>query len=289
MKMSKGEKWFSGINHFALACFGLLALAPFIHILAQSFSSYRAIVSGEVSFLPVEWTTEAYVKVFNDPGFIQSFLVSVQRTVVGTLISVVLTMLLAYPLSRYYIKGRGPIMFLIVFTMLFSGGMIPTYLVIKELHLMNTFWAYVIPGAVNAFHVVIMKNFFQSIPNELEESARIDGSSNLGILFRIVVPLSMPVIATIALFNAVGQWNSFFDAVMYVTDSSLKPLQIYLRELVMSGQSNINTTDSLERQLLAVESLKAAALIASTLPILLVYPFLQKYFVKGIMIGSVKG
>ncbi|MCM3257222.1 carbohydrate ABC transporter permease [Paenibacillus lautus] len=289
MKMSKGEKWFSSINHFALACFGLLALAPFIHILAQSFSSYRAIVSGEVSFLPVEWTTEAYVKVFNDPGFVQSFLVSVQRTVVGTLISVVMTMLLAYPLSRYYIKGRGPIMFLIVFTMLFSGGMIPTYLVIKELHLMNTFWAYVIPGAVNAFHVVIMKNFFQSIPNELEESARIDGSSNLGILFRIVVPLSMPVIATIALFNAVGQWNSFFDAVMYVTDSSLKPLQIYLRELVMSGQSNINTTDSLERQLLAVESLKAAALIASTLPILLVYPFLQKYFVKGIMIGSVKG
>jgi putative aldouronate transport system permease protein len=229
------------------------------------------------------------VKVFNDPGFVQSFLVSVQRTVVGTIISVVMTMLLAYPLSRYYIKGRGPIMFLIVFTMLFSGGMIPTYLVIKELHLMNTFWAYVIPGAVNAFHVVIMKNFFQSIPNELEESARIDGSSNLGILFRIVVPLSMPVIATIALFNAVGQWNSFFDAVMYVTDSSLKPLQIYLRELVMSGQSNINTTDSLERQLLAVESLKAAALIASTLPILLVYPFLQKYFVKGIMIGSVKG
>ncbi|MEC0307039.1 carbohydrate ABC transporter permease [Paenibacillus lautus] len=289
MKMSKGEKWFSDINHFALACFGLLALAPFIHILAQSFSSYRAIVSGEVSFLPVEWTTEAYVKVFNDPGFVQSFLVSVQRTVVGTIISVVMTMLLAYPLSRYYIKGRGPIMFLIVFTMLFSGGMIPTYLVIKELHLMNTFWAYVIPGAVNAFHVVIMKNFFQSIPNELEESARIDGSSNLGILFRIVVPLSMPVIATIALFNAVGQWNSFFDAVMYVTDSSLKPLQIYLRELVMSGQSNINTTDSLERQLLAVESLKAAALIASTLPILLVYPFLQKYFVKGIMIGSVKG
>ncbi|MET3544905.1 putative aldouronate transport system permease protein [Paenibacillus favisporus] len=289
MKMSKGEKWFSNINHFALACFGLLALAPFIHILAQSFSSYRAIVSGEVSFLPVEWTTEAYVKVFNDPGFVQSFLVSVQRTVVGTLISVVMTMLLAYPLSRYYIKGRGPIMFLIVFTMMFSGGMIPTYLVIKELHLMNTFWAYVIPGAVNAFHVVIMKNFFQSIPNELEESARIDGSSNLGILFRIVVPLSMPVIATIALFNAVGQWNSFFDAVMYVTDSSLKPLQIYLRELVMSGQSNINTTDSLERQLLAVESLKAAALIASTLPILLVYPFLQKYFVKGIMIGSVKG
>lgn len=289
MKMSKGERWFRGINHFALACFGLLALAPFVHILAQSFSSYRAIVSGEVSFLPVEWTTEAYLKVFNDPGFVQSFLVSVQRTVVGTIISVVMTMLLAYPLSRYYIKGRGPIMFLIVFTMLFSGGMIPTYLVIKELHLMNTFWAYVIPGAVNAFHVVIMKNFFQSIPNELEESARIDGSSNLGILFRIVVPLSMPVIATIALFNAVGQWNSFFDAVMYVTDSSLKPLQIYLRELVMSGQSNINTTDSLERQLLAVESLKAAALIASTLPILLVYPFLQKYFVKGIMIGSVKG
>jgi putative aldouronate transport system permease protein len=289
MRMTRGERWFSVFNHLALGAFALLALAPFVHILAQSFSSYRAIMSGEVSFLPVEWTTEAYVKVFQDPGFLQAFLVSVQRTVLGTCLSVLLTCMLAYPLSRAYIQGRSFIMFFIVFTMLFSGGMIPMYLVVKQLQLMNTFWVYIIPGAINAFHAVIMKNFFQSIPSELEESARIDGASNLGILFRIVIPLSMPAIATIALFNAVGQWNSFFDAVMYVTDSSLKPLQIYLRELVMSGQSNINTTDSLERQLLAIESLKAAALIASTLPILIVYPFLQKYFVKGIMIGSVKG
>ncbi|MGY4762323.1 carbohydrate ABC transporter permease [Paenibacillus caseinilyticus] len=289
MRMSRGEIWFHRANHMALAVFGLLALSPFVHILAQSFSSYRAIISGDVAFWPVEWTTEAYVKVFHDPGFVRSFAVSVQRTLAGTALSVVLTCMLAYPLSRAYIRGRSAIMFLIVFTMLFSGGMMPTYLVIKELHLMNTFWVYIIPGALNAFHIVIMKNFFQSIPAELEESARMDGASNTGILLRIVVPLAMPAIATIALFNAVGQWNAFFDAVMYVTDSSLKPLQIYLRELVMSGQSNINTTDSLERQLLAVESLKAAALIASTLPILLVYPFLQKYFVKGIMIGSVKG
>lgn len=289
MRMTRGEQWFSAFNYFALACFGLLTLAPFIHILAQSFSSYRAIMSGEVSFWPVEWTTEAYVKVFQDPSFTGAFLISVVRTIIGTFLNVILVSLLAYPLSKTYIRGRRPVMFLIVFTMLFSGGMIPSYILIKNLNLLNTFWVYIIPGAVNAFHVVIMKSFFQSIPNELEESARIDGSSNLGILFRIVIPLSMPAIATIALFNAVGHWNSFFDAVMYVTDSKLKPLQIYLREMVMSNSTNINTTDAFERQLLAVESLKASALIASTLPILLVYPFLQKYFVKGIMIGSVKG
>lgn len=286
---SKGEKVFSTINIILLGGFALLCLFPFVHVIAQSLSSHRAITSGEVMLFPVEITFHAYKEVLMDSHFIRSFVISVARTVFGTVFSVFFTCLMAYPLSKAYIKGRGVLLFLIVFTMLFSGGMIPTYLVVRETGLLNTFWAYIIPGTISAFNLIIVKNFFQSIPAELEESARIDGGSNTGILFKIVIPLSMPVIATISLFHAVGHWNAFFDAVIYITDSSLYPLQIYLRELIQFDQSNIELLDSLEQQLLANESLKAAALISSTVPILVVYPFLQKYFVKGVMLGSVKG
>ena len=289
IKRSKGEKTFSVLNYLFLGGFALLCLFPFIHVIAQSLSSQRAIVSGEVLFLPIETTFLAYKEIFMDQDFIRAFVVSVLRTVVGTFASVFFTILLAYPLSKTYIKGRGVILFLIVFTMIFNGGMIPTFLVVRETGLLNTFWAYIIPGLISAFNVIIVKNFFQSIPQELEESAKMDGCSNLGILFKIVIPLSMPVIATISLFVAVFHWNSFFDAVLYITDSSLYPLQVYLRELIQFNTSGIDLKDNLEQALIANESIKAAALIASTLPILIVYPFLQKYFVTGVMIGSVKG
>lgn len=289
IKRSKGEKTFSVLNYLLMGGFALLCLFPFIHVIAQSLSSQRAIVSGEVLFLPIETTFLAYKEIFMDQDFIRAFIVSVLRTVVGTFASVFFTILLAYPLSKTYIKGRGLILFLIVFTMIFNGGMIPTFLVVRETGLLNTFWAYIIPGLISAFNVIIVKNFFQSIPQELEESAKMDGCSNLGILFKIVIPLSMPVIATISLFVAVFHWNSFFDAVLYITDSSLYPLQVYLRELIQFNTSGIDLKDNLEQALIANESIKAAALIASTLPILIVYPFLQKYFVTGVMIGSVKG
>ena len=289
MKMSAGERVFSWVNAALLACFGFLAVAPFIHIVAQSFSGHDAIISGRVVFWPVDFQTKAYEEVFNDHAFTRAFFVSVLRAVVGTLLNVLMTVLLAYPLSKSYIRGRQVIMFLVVFTMLFSGGMIPTYLVVKAAGLLNTFWAMIIPGLIWSFNVIIMKNFFQSVPHELEESGRIDGCSNTGILFRIAVPLSMPAIATITLFHAVGHWNSFFDAVLYIMDRNLFPLQIYLRELIQFNSSNIDTYDNWERQLLATESLKAAALFTGTAPILMVYPFLQKHFVKGIMLGSVKG
>ena len=289
IKQSKGEKAFTLFNYLFLGGFALLCLFPFIHVIAQSLSSQRAIVSGEVLFFPIETTFLAYKEVLMDQHFLRAFFISVARTVVGTFINVFLTCLMAYPLSKTYIKGRGVILFAVVFTMLFSGGMIPTYLVVRETGLLNTFWAYIIPTAISAFNLIIVKNFFQSVPQELEESAKIDGASNVGILFRIVIPLSMPVIATIALFHAVFHWNSFFDAVLYINDRSLYPLQVYLRELIQFDQSEINLRDNFEQQLLANESLKAAALISSTLPILIVYPFLQKYFVKGVMLGSVKG
>lgn len=289
MKLSLPERLFSTVNHIALSIFGLLALAPLLHILAQSFSSYRAIMSGEVLLWPVNFTLSAYNEIFKDGAFLRSFAVSVERTVIGTAVNVLLTCLLAYPLSKPYIRGRNIVLFMMVFTMIFSGGMIPTYLLVKQVGLLNSFWAYIIPGALSAFNVIIMKNFFRSVPQEVEESARMDGCGNLGILYRIFVPLSMPAIATIALFHGVGHWNSFFDAVLYVNEKSLQPLQVYLRSLIQFNTTDIRTNDSLEQQLLALESIKGAAIIVSMIPMLIVYPWLQKYFVKGIMLGSVKG
>jgi putative aldouronate transport system permease protein len=289
MIQTRGEKIFSFVNYVALGLLAFITLAPFVHVIAQSLSSHRAIVSGEVAFWPIETSFQAYSEVFKDNAFMQAFKISVLRTVVGTLVNVFLACLLSYPLSKAYIRGRSMIMFFIVFTMLFNGGMIPTYLIVKSVGLLNTFWAYIIPVAVGAFTVIILKNFFQSVPHELEESARIDGCSNLGILFRIYIPLSLPAIATIALFHSVAHWNSFFDAVLYVNERSLYPLQVYLRELVQFNETDINLRDNLERQLIANESLKAAALMAATIPILIVYPFLQRFFVKGIILGSVKG
>ncbi|MNI11011.1 L-arabinose transport system permease protein AraQ [compost metagenome] len=289
MTISRMEKLFSLVNSIILSTFALLAVTPFVHVLALSFSSYRAIMTGEVVFWPVEWTLHAYREVLGDDAFVNAAVVSVERTLLGTAVNVTLTCLLAYPLSKSYIYGRQTVLFMLAFTLIFGGGMIPTYLVVKETGLLNSFWAYIIPSALSAFNVIIMKNFFQSVPNELEESARIDGCGNMGILLRIVVPLSMPAIATIALFHGVGHWNSFFDAVLYVNDKKLYPLQVYLRNLIQLNDTQIHLTDGLERQMLAMESLKSAALICSTIPILVVYPFLQKYFVKGIMLGSVKG
>lgn len=289
LNQTKGEKTFSIVNNCLLLIFAIICLAPFIHILAQSLSSHRAIVSGEVIFWPIELNVYPYVEILTDPAFLKAFWISILRTVVGTFGSVLFTCLLAYPLSKAYIKGRGAILFLIVFTMMFQGGMIPTFLVVRSVGLLDSFWAYIIPNLISAFCVIIIKNFFESVPKELEESALIDGCSNLGILFKIVIPVSMPAIATITLFYAVFQWNSFFDAVLFVNDRSLFPLQIYLRELILLDESNIALKDNFERQLVANESLNAAALIVSTVPILLVYPYLQRYFVKGIMLGSVKG
>ncbi|MFD0961040.1 carbohydrate ABC transporter permease [Paenibacillus chungangensis] len=289
MKISRGEKWFHYTNNIVLGLFAILCFLPFIYVLAQSFSSHRAVASGEVLFWPIEFHTAAYAELFKDDYFLHSFLISIGRTVIGTLINIALTCLLAYPLSKAYIKGRGVILMGIVFTMLFNGGMIPTYLVVRATGLLDTIWALILPTAISAFNVMIMKTFFQSVPNELEESARIDGCSNLGILIRIVVPLSMPAIATISLFHAVAHWNAYFDAVLYIMDRDLYPVQVYLRELIQFDQTDINLKDDWESQLIATETLKAAALLVSTLPILMVYPFLQKYFVKGALIGSVKG
>lgn len=288
MLRSRGEKLFLAVNYALLTLIGCTAVAPFVNLLAESFSGNTAIVAGDVLFWPVQFHLDAYRAILKDVSFVQSFQLTVLRTVIGTCANVLFTTLLAYPLSKAYIKGRSAFLFLIFFTMLFQGGMIPSFLVVKSVGLYNSFWVYVIPGAISAFHVIILKNFFQSIPGEIEESARMDGCSNLGLLFRIVVPLSMPAIATIALFNAVHHWNSFFDAVLYINNSKLYPLQIYLRNLIAANQSQNDLQGTDADEIINPESLKAAALIASMIPIMIAYPFLQKYFVQGITLGSVK-
>ena len=287
MAQTVGEKWFQVFNYVLLGAIGLMAVLPFINILAQSLSSHNAVMGGLVSLLPVDFTWSAYRLVMGDNTFFHAMWISVQRTVAGALLGVFITALLAYPLSKRYIRGRNTILFFLVFSILFNGGIIPTFFIIRWLHLLDTIWVLILPTTVAVFHVIIMKNFFQAVPFELEESAKIDGCSNLGIFFRIIIPLSMPVIATIILFKAVMHWNSFFDAVLYVSDKSLYPLQVYVRDLISYNQSSMNLELDAER--VASESLKAAALFVSMVPILVVYPFMQKYFTKGIMLGSVKG
>ncbi|OGX60910.1 MAG: ABC transporter permease [Paenibacillus sp. RIFOXYA1_FULL_44_5] len=288
MIQSKSEKVFAAANYillFLLSCFMLL---PFIHILAKSFSSEVYVLSKEVTFWPKGFILGAYEYVLNNKQFLYSFSNSVIVTVGGTAISMFVTIITAYPLAKQDFPSRRYIMFLYVVTMFFSGGIVPTYLVIKELGLINTLWSLMLPVAVVPFNLILLKNFFANIPSSLEESAKIDGASNLRILFSIYVPLSKAAIATVSMFYTVSYWNNFFNALMYISERRLIPLQVYLMEIIMD-QKNISLANVESLTSTAPESVRAATIIAAIVPILLVYPFVQKYFVQGIMLGAVKG
>jgi len=241
---------------------------------------------------PKEFTLEAYEKVFKNQAIINGFVNTLKYTVFGTILNVIMTILAAYPLSRRDLKGRGVIMAFIIFTIFFSGGLIPTYLLIRDLGMLDTFWVMIIPNAVAVWNIIIMRTFFQAIPQELEESAKMDGSGNFRILWSIVLPLSFPVIAVMVLFYSVGHWNSYFQALIYLQDENKFPLQLILRQILIQGQTDDMiqaTSESFLAQQLSVEGLKYAVLIVANLPMLMLYPFLQRYFVKGVMIGSLKG
>ncbi|REK65026.1 MAG: ABC transporter permease [Cohnella sp.] len=275
-------------NLILLAMMGLVALFPFLHVLSQSLSSHTAIVSGRVTVYPVGLQLEAYHQLLQDRAFYLSFGVAIVRTVLGTAINMTLTCLMAYSLSRKHLKGRGLIMNMVIFTMIFNGGMIPTFLLLKQLHLLDTLWSLILPSAVSAFNLILLKNFFQSIPESLVESARIDGAGHGVILWRLFIPLSLPAMATLTLFYAVMHWNTYFDAVMYINNPKLLPLQVYLRNVIVLNDSNMNVTDFSGATLISRESLKAATIISSVVPMIAVYPFVQHYFVKGVMLGAVK-
>lgn len=274
------------------ACIVLIVLIPLIFVLAASFSDPDLVLKGKVLLIPKGFTAKAYTMVFENQDIWRGFRNSCFYTVAGTLISVVLTILAAYPLSRKELPGRNLFMLLILFTMYFSGGMIPTYLLVKDLGMYNSVWALLIPAAISTYNLIVAKTFFEnSIPGELYESARLDGCGNGSMLYRIVLPLSKAILAVLVLYYAVGIWNAYFDALIYVRDTSLHPLQIVLRNILLLGQTEqMGTNDvGMAEKIKMAEAVKYSAIVVSSIPMLLIYPFVQKYFVKGVMVGAVKG
>ncbi|MZQ84496.1 ABC transporter permease subunit [Paenibacillus sp. 5J-6] len=288
---SIGSRIFDGFNYTFLALFALVTLLPFIYIISVSFAEPEEVLKRGFILFPTSFSLEGYRYIFSTQTIVNSLFVTIGITVVGTFINLLFTSLLAYPLSRQDFEGRKLFMMLIVFTMLFHGGILPTFLVVKALGMLNSYWSLLIPNAISAFNLIVVVSFFRQLPEGLEEAAKIDGCSDVGLLFRIVLPLSAPVLATFALFYAVGHWNTFFNAIMYINDSKMWPIQVWLRQIVILSQGGIGDSTQFDQNYIAPPSqiIKMAVIVISTVPILLVYPFLQKHFAKGVMIGSVKG
>ncbi|MET9023918.1 carbohydrate ABC transporter permease [Actinopolymorpha sp. NPDC004070] len=293
LKETRSDRIFNVCNIAVLGLFLVAVLYPLVYILSASFSSAQAISSGQVWLWPVDFNLEGYKAIFEYKSIVTGFLNSVFYAVVGTLINVTMTLLAAYPLSRRDLYGRNGFMFLFVFTMLFSGGMIPTYLVVHQLGLLNTRWALILPTAMAVWNMIITRTYYQvTIPHELLEAARIDGCDDFKFFTRIVLPLSKPIIAVNALLYAVGHWNQFFNALIYLTDESLFPLQLVLREILVKNSidpSQIQDAAELMRVQELRDLLKYSLIVIASVPPLLAYPFVQRHFVKGVMIGSLKG
>ena len=268
-------------------------LYPFLNIIAVAFSSYEQYVLHPLMIFPKEVTAYAFKYVLASKMLIKSYANTIYVTVVGTLVSLVVTVLISYSVSKKHFRGRGVIMSILLFTMMFSGGMIPHFLLMRDLNLIDKMWALIFPYLLSPFNVVLMRNYFSNMPESLEEAARIDGASELYVLTRIVVPLAMPIIATIALFVAVGYWNNYFAAVVYIKSPQKWPLQLLLREILLAASNQMLGADGnlaeMSGDAIPMVSIRYATIIVVMLPILLVYPSLQKYFVKGIMLGAVKG
>jgi putative aldouronate transport system permease protein len=278
---------FDVVNVVVLALVGLVAVLPFLYVVAGSFATEAELSSRAFFVWPEVWTTASYASIFGTPAFPRALVTTIVVTVVGTALQLALTVSMAYPLSRRDLPGRRLLMILVVFTMVFSAGMIPTFLVVKDLGLLDTYWALVLPLAINPFSLIIIRTFFRNLPAELEEAAKIDGAGEVGILARIVLPLSKPVLATFALFYAVGIWNDFMSPLLYLSDPSMWTLQIYLRQVTTSAE--LTAGDIALQESPPAQGVKFAVIAVATLPILLFYPFLQKHFAKGMLIGSVKG
>lgn len=293
IKASKGEKIFNAINYTFFILFGLATTLPFINLVSKSLSGEAAVISGKVGLIPVDFQIDTYRFVLGNKMFMNSLKVSIIVTLLGTLTGIIMTIITAYPLSKVRLRGRKYFLLFFVFTMLFNGGIIPTYLIMQKLSLVNKLSVLILPNMINVYNMLIMKNYFESLPESIEESAKIDGASNLKILIKIVIPLSMPVIATVTLFFAVAHWNSYFQAMIYITDPKLKPMQLYLKELLASTSDVLKqagySPDIEGTANIVPAAIQAASIVTATLPIVCAYPFLQKYFVKGVLIGSVKG
>lgn len=284
------NRLFNTVNYSLLTLVSLITIIPFVYIVSMSFASPEEVAKGGLLLFPSKFTLGAYKYIFSTDTMVRSILISIYITVLGTLINLLLTSFTAYPLAKATLRGRRAILLMVLITMLFSGGLIPTYFVVKAFGMINTYWSLMIPTAISAFNLIVLKNFFQQIPDSLVDSAKIDGCNDLGILFRIVLPLSMPAMATFGLFYAVGHWNTFFNAVMYMNDAEKFPVQVILRQIVLLSQDQIgNTTSQQDPTDFLPQTIRMASIVVATVPIVLVYPFLQKHFAKGVLLGSVKG
>lgn len=293
--MTVQKKWapFDIILALFMILIALVTLYPIYYIILNSISGSSAVASNSVLFYPKDINFQAYKVVFKDSSIVRSFLNSIFYTAAGTFINVVLTAMCAYPLSRKDLYGRKIFVSFIMFTMFFSGGIIPLFLTITNLHLYNSIWAVLLPAAISVYNVIVMRTFFQGIPYDLTESAYIDGANDIFIFFKIILPLSMPILATMILFYGVGNWNSFYNALMFLSDKDKYPVQLILRSIVIDGATGDLAfsvgSESASNANIDTRSIKYAVIAVTTLPIMALYPFVFKYFEKGVMIGSVKG
>ncbi|MER7368674.1 carbohydrate ABC transporter permease [Nonomuraea wenchangensis] len=286
---TRGYRVFQGINAVILTGVVIVTLYPFVNIVARSFSEERYIVGGQVNLVPRGFNIETYKLVVSDPMFWTNYRNTVVYTVVATAIAMFLTTCYAYVLSKKHLRGRTVLIWVAVFTMIFSGGLIPNYVLVNSLGLTDTIWSVVLPNAISVFNLLVMKTFFEGLPRDLEEAAAIDGLNTYGVLWRIVLPLSKAVIATMVLFYAVSFWNSWFTAFLYLNDGDLFPVTIYLRNLIAGATGAEAAGAGIAEASAAAANIQAVTIMLTVLPILAVYPFVQRYFVSGVMLGAVKG
>lgn len=286
---TRGYRVFQGVNGVILTLVVIVTLYPFVNIVARSFSGERQIRAGEVALWPKGFNLTTYKIVFQDSMFWRNYGNTVLYTVVSTVIAMVLTTCYAYVLSKKQLRGRGLFVGIAVFTMFFTGGLIPNYVLISSLGMKNTIWALAIPNAISVFNLLVMKAFFESLPTDLEEAAQIDGLSTYGILLRIVLPLSKAVVATMILFYSVAFWNSWFAAFLYMDSTELMPVTVYLRNLISGATGGGNAGAATEQLSQVGANIQSVTIVLTALPILCVYPFVQRYFVSGVMLGAVKG
>lgn len=295
INQGKGYRIFSVFNIVLMILICLMIIFPLYYMFIVSISDGAAIMSGQVNFLPVGFSLRAYRAAFKDANFIKSYWNTVVITVCGTAVNLLMTTLFAYPLSRRDLMGRKLLMKIAVFTMFFTGGMIPSYMLVNSLGMNNTYWALILPGAINVYNATIMRTFFEGIPMDLTEAAYVDGANDVRILWQVILPLSKPILFTLLLFYAVGHWNGFFSALLYLSDKSTYPIQMFVRSVVFSGDTlamsmaSYNSSTEMGAEMLSEEGAKYAIILLSMVPILVVFPFVSRYFKSGVMIGAVKG
>lgn len=280
------------VNWVLVGLLVVITVVPLVYVVIASFMDPATLISQGISFNPKEWTVEGYKRVFADDSIVRGFLNSLFYSFSFSLLTVFITMITAYPLSKPDLYGRGVLMTFFVITMFVGGGLIPTYLLVKNLGMLDTVWAIIVPGAINVWNIIMARTYFSGLPRELSEAATIDGANELQILFKVILPLSKPIMFVLFLYAFVGQWNSYFDAMIYIKDADLQPLQLVLRNILIQNQPSqdmVGSNTAMAEMKQIAELIKYSTIVISSLPLIIMYPFFQKYFDKGVLVGSVKG